>query len=155
MHQQRVIIPGSTTNISEMMPTPGKTLYATTQRGSFEARAVENVLLCREHYRLTVRVEAFGASLPGNFVQILIDPQWTANGQPWTPREMEWEPGRQPPKFHEPFLLEGRAYLRRPFSIAGRRDGADTGGKPFSDLDIIYRVIGKATQAMEKLKAGD
>jgi dihydroorotate dehydrogenase electron transfer subunit len=142
--------------MSDTTQTPGKTAMENSRgRGSFEARVVENVLLCREHYRLTLRTPEFPTSEPGDFVQILIDPEWTPAAKQWGPRELQWELGQNPPKFCEPFLLEGRAYLRRPFSIAGRRNSTDSAGRQTADLDVIYRVIGKATTAMEKLKTGD
>ncbi|HTV48897.1 MAG TPA: dihydroorotate dehydrogenase electron transfer subunit [Phycisphaerae bacterium] len=138
------------------MPTTGKTLPEIyPQRGSFEALVVENVLLCREHYRLTVRTPEFPASYPGNFVQILADKKPGAGENDCELRELEWQLGRPAPKFREPFFLGSRPYLRRPFSIAGRRDATDANGRPYADLDIIYRVIGKTTQAMQKLKTGD
>ena len=81
------------------MPTTGKTLPEIyPQRGSFEALVVENVLLCREHYRLTVRTPEFPASYPGNFVQILADKKPGAGENDCELRELEWQLGRPAPK---------------------------------------------------------
>jgi len=98
--------------------------------------------LCREHYRLTIRVPAFPAARPGQFVHLsphnpqsigyaLVDDPWAAG--------------------HEQWLAELRApLLRRAFSIA-RLDRLDHG----VDVDVIFRVVGTATRWMEQLRLGD
>lgn len=39
-------------------------------RGTYDARVVQNVRICTDHYRLTLGLGRFPASTPGQFVQI-------------------------------------------------------------------------------------
>lgn len=118
------------------------------RRGEFSAMVTGNHQLCREHYRLALRVENFPPSVPGQFVEILCDLQTHQH----EPRELEWQPGHKPPSPGEQYLTTDLPYLRRPFSIAGRRDGP---GRTWTDLDIIHRVVGKGTGILETLRPGD
>lgn len=126
------------------------------KRGEFSATVVRNHLLCRAHYRLTLRVNNFPPGEPGQFVQILCSP--AADDELSGPASSEatrircWEPGLPPPRFNEPYLLGPQPFLRRPFSIAGRRDNTASG---YTDIDLIYRVIGQATQRMQTLHTGE
>ncbi|MGC8624312.1 MAG: dihydroorotate dehydrogenase electron transfer subunit [Phycisphaerae bacterium] len=129
------------------------------KRGEFAATVVMNQLLCRAHYRLTLRVKHFPPSEPGQFVQVLCSPATVSELSPLAPfaetmelRELSWELGLPPPRFHEPYLLGSQPFLRRPFSLAGRRDDPTAG---YTDIDLIYRVIGKATGRMQALQTGD
>ncbi len=143
----------------KMIASVEKHIAATTigkaKRGRFEADVSANRLLCREHYLLTLRISSFPPSEPGQFVQVLCPPPDTLGNVPleadcsW--HEITWEPGVAPPRFTEPYLLAAEPYLRRPFSIAGRRDDLNTGQ---ADIDLIYRVIGKATGRMQTLQPG-
>ncbi len=120
----------------------------TRLRGEFSAMVTGNHQLCQEHYRLALRVENFPTSEPGQFVEILCDLQAQTN----EPRELEWQPGHKAPAPDEPYFTTDLPYLRRPFSIAGRRDGP---GRTWTDIDIIHRVVGKATGILERLRPGD
>src|SRR3954453_22403401 len=83
-------------------------------RGQFVSEVLQNIPICREHYRLALRVDdGFAATEPGQFVQIACGPD---------------------------------AFLRRPFSLAGRRG---------SEIDIIHRVVGVGTRWLSQLRAGD
>lgn len=115
-------------------------------RSQFQSTVQANVPLCREHFRLLLRLDAFPATAPGQFIQISCrDLQQDYSPQ----REFEWEPGR-------PLDVEGRelmsplAFLRRPFSLAGRRD-TEVG----VELDIIHRVVGVGTDWLARLGLGD
>ncbi len=114
-------------------------------RGQFTATVVANVPLCREHYRLVLKCAEFPPTLPGQFVQVAC--QSTAPS--FVERELDWEAPR--PLGDVGLELASRqAFLRRPFSLAGRRnvEGA-------VELDVIYRVVGVGTAWLEHLKSGE
>ena len=104
---------------------------------------------------MTLRIAKFPPSEPGQFVQVLCAPADVGGdgkaADSFENHEVCWAPGTPPPHFDEPYLLEAQPYLRRPFSIAGRRDDPHAG---YTDIDLIYRVIGKATGRMQSLAAG-
>ena len=115
-------------------------------RGQFAARVAANLPLCREHFRLVLRLEQFPATRPGQFIQIAcrdLDSDYGAMP------EFDWQPGVVPPD--SALELEGPlALLRRPFSLAGRRD------TPAGvELDIIHRVVGVGTDWMARLQVDD
>ncbi len=114
-------------------------------RGVFEARTLRHAMLCREHFLLILQLERFPASKPGQFVQL----QCRDLSQPEGAREVAWSQ-TQPPKLTQSELAEDQPLLRRPFSLAGRRDGPEG-----VELDIIYRVVGRGTDWLSRLKAGD
>jgi dihydroorotate dehydrogenase electron transfer subunit len=103
-----------------------------SQPGITSAAVVENVSLCREHYRLTLGVERFPQALPGQFVQ-LSSPSPTDSGGA-----------------AQVACSSAMPFLPRAFSIGGLRRAKTT-----CAIDIIYRVIGSATGWMESLRAGD
>src|SRR5437868_1469680 len=63
---------------------------APAARDQYLSEVVENAFLCREHWRLTLRLPDFPPTMPGQFVQVacrdasLIDP---------AEREIAWNPG--------------------------------------------------------------
>jgi dihydroorotate dehydrogenase electron transfer subunit len=115
-------------------------------RNQFTARVAANLPLCGEHFRLVLQLNAFPATEPGQFIQIACR-DMSANYSPET--EIDWQPGMQ-------FDLEGRelmsplAMLRRPFSLAGRRDTPNG-----VELDIIHRVVGVGTDWLARLTTAD
>ena len=117
------------------------------QRDQFLATVDANVPLCREHYRLVLRTDRFPATEPGQFIQISCrDPR-----EQQVELQVEWDP--QNARLRSEHLRElaaPLALLRRPFSLAGRRDAA-----PGVELDIIHRVVGVGTDWMSRLKVGD
>jgi dihydroorotate dehydrogenase electron transfer subunit len=116
------------------------------KRGQFEATVAANIQLCREHFRLVLRLVSFPTTDPGQFVQVACRDL----GQSYCdPIEYEWNPGSIP-KHHGMELASRLAMLRRPFSLAGRRDvdGA-------VELDLIHRVVGVGTDWLSHLKIGD
>ena len=117
-------------------------------RQQFVASVHANLPLCREHFKLVLRVERFPQSDPGQFIQILchdIDLPNSPNDELIDWRGIGWPTVRG----HE--LTEPRAMLRRPFSLAGRRN-LQTGEV---ELHIIARVVGVGTAWMSQLKPGD
>jgi dihydroorotate dehydrogenase electron transfer subunit len=64
--------------------------------------------------------------------------------------EVEWRPG-QTVDVCVADLAAPMALLRRPFSLAGRRDIGEGG----VELDIIHRVVGVGTDWMARLRTGD
>ena len=114
------------------------------QRSQFIAIVKENLPLCREHFRLTLLLPQFPATEPGQFVQLLCrDP-----GDQSAEVEVDWNEDRPLEGHRDPF--EPQAMLRRPFSLAGRRDLR--GGV---ELDVIHRVVGVGTEWLSQLKLGD
>jgi dihydroorotate dehydrogenase electron transfer subunit len=114
-------------------------------RGQFVGVVQSNTFLCREHYRLTICLDAFPPTAPGQFVQVScrnllddLDPQ----------HELACQPGR-PPDVVGVELTAPLAFLRRPFSLAGRRD------TPAGvELDLIHRVVGVGTEWLSRLRTG-
>lgn len=115
------------------------------RRGIFSARLREQHRLCTEHYRLTLEIAEFPSSAPGQFVELQLPELGLATDH----LVHEWSPQDRAPAFSDPYLQKSLPFLRRPYSIAGRRDH---GGH--SEISVIYRVIGKFTSALERLRAG-
>ena len=116
-------------------------------RGSFTGRVLENVPLCREHYRLSIQIHDFPPSRPGQFVQLSCrDRQADA-----VDHEFDWSPEAAAPEIVGTEFRGHDAFLRRPFSIAGRRDL----GNGASAIDIIGREVGPGTRFLARLNAGD
>ncbi|MBS3735393.1 MAG: dihydroorotate dehydrogenase electron transfer subunit [Phycisphaerae bacterium] len=115
-----------------------------TSRGVFAARVAAQRQLCAEHYRLTLSVPGFPASRPGQFIQLLCRPPYASSA----PRELTWGPD-SPPQLSDPELIDRQTMLRRPISLAGRRDSGDA-----SEIDLIYRVVGTATRWLTGAEPG-
>jgi dihydroorotate dehydrogenase electron transfer subunit len=119
-------------------------------RKQFTATVAANIPLCRDHFRLVLKLAEFPRSEPGQFIQIACsdvnaDSIWTS------PEETDWQVGAGRASENTE-LVSTPAMLRRPFSLAGRRDAADKSGV---ELDIIHRVVGKATTYLAELESGD
>jgi dihydroorotate dehydrogenase electron transfer subunit len=118
-------------------------------RDQFVCRVAANVPLCREHYRLVLVVDSFPPTEPGQFVQVSCR-DLDANYNP--EREHAWQVGAGVSgAAPAPELASPLAFLRRPFSLAGRVD-RPAGGV---ELHLIQRVVGVGTDWMGKLRAGD
>ncbi len=115
-------------------------------RGQFHATVEANVPLCREHFRLVLAVPDFPTTEPGQFVQVACRDLETSYCET---TELEWSPER-PPALTAPELLSPLAMLRRPFSLAGRRD-TEHG----AEIDLIHRVVGVGTDWLSRLRKGD
>lgn len=114
-------------------------------KGVFQARVLANREICPEHFALILGLERFPPSRPGQFVNIRcgrVEPL-TAG---W---EFEWRPGVGSPA-HEPETAGRQPLLRRPISLAGRRDTPEG-----VELDIIHRVVGVGTAWLAGLKPGE
>ncbi len=114
-------------------------------RGQFDAEVLANERLCDEHFRLTLAVEDFPPTWPGQFVQLACrslegadDPQVLHEGSP-----------HAPPRFAGEDLTATQAFLRRPFSLAGRRDHRGR-----AELSIIHRVVGVGTDWLARRMPG-
>lgn len=128
------------------MPHAAPLPASAVHRDQYPATVVESTVLCREHWRLVVRVAAFPPTAPGQFVQLCCrDLSLDYNAQ----HEVEWVEGR-PLAATGTELMRPLAFLRRPFSLAGRRDVA--GGV---ELEIIHRVVGTGTAWLSALHPGD
>ena len=119
---------------------------AMVDRGLFTASVAASVPLCREHYRLTLRLAALPPTEPGQFVQVACADPVDADAEA---RAFDWHPGDQL-DVADADLMERRATLRRPFSLAGRHDGA--GGV---ELTLIHRTVGAGTDWLARLHTGD
>jgi dihydroorotate dehydrogenase electron transfer subunit len=127
---------------------------ATSPRGQYLGRVVSNNRICAEHFKLVIAVENFPASTPGQFVQLECrqeEPGVIGAESSTGYVTHEWEPGKASFAVSDPDFCEPLAYLRRPFSIAGRRNRSDG----LSEIDVIHRVVGKGTRWLEQLAAGD
>jgi len=125
-------------------------------RGRYDAVVELNRPLCREHFLLRFRVDASGpmgrfpATRPGQFVQLgCRPPDCATDFEALMGGELTWSPDA-PPQPHQPELCQRLAMLRRPFSLAGRGDDANT-----TWLDVIHRVVGVGTDWLSHLNPGD
>lgn len=119
-------------------------------RGLFAASVLQNLPLCREHYRLVLQLERFPQTQPGQFLQLScrdMDADLSSSLAPVV--EMEWAPGETHPA-PPAEMLSSLAVLRRPFSLAGRRDSPAG-----VELDVIHRVVGVGTDWLSRRRAGD
>lgn len=128
-------------------------------------RVCRNDGICREHFRMTLRVHGFPAALPGQFVHLCptIAPPPAYHVLDVPEEESPWRAdvdARGGSKTRRD--LELQPLLRRAFSIAGMRnidgsrarDRARNGGY-ITELDVIYRVVGAGTAWMSRLGEGD
>jgi len=114
-------------------------------RGVFPARVVANEAICVEHFRLRLAVPGLPPSRPGQFVQLLC----RAPGERGELHEVAWGAGERP-EFTGPELTLGEPLLRRPISLAGRRDGADG-----PEIELICRLVGTGTALLAEAAEGD
>jgi dihydroorotate dehydrogenase electron transfer subunit len=116
-------------------------------RGQFLATVVRNDRLCREHYALALRVQGFPPTAPGQFIQLRChDPVRDHVDD----REIDWSDDA-PPRLGHAYVGGPASMLRRPFSLAGRRDRPDGS----AELQVIHRVVGVGTAELEHLRVGD
>jgi dihydroorotate dehydrogenase electron transfer subunit len=114
-------------------------------RQQFQATVRTNTQLCLEHYRLVIGLPDFPATAPGQFIQIACRELELDDNSP----EVDWQSGQRP-ALHEPDFCSPHAFLRRPFSLAGRIDTRDG-----VELVIIHRVVGVGTDWLAQLQPGD
>ena len=114
-------------------------------REQFCCTVLANVPLCRDHYRLVLGLPEFPSTEPGQFIQVSCRDPAAVGGD----REVDWSDLR-PPRFSGADVGAPAALLRRPFSLAGRRDTPDG-----VELDLIHRVVGIGTDWLARLTVGD
>src|SRR5688572_11802833 len=124
-------------------------MSVTAARNQFASTVAVNVPLCQEHYRLVLRLPKFPATEPGQFIQIAC--RDLGDEQREYECEVDWQLGT-PLEVCTTDLAAPTALLRRPFSLAGRRDLPDREGV---ELDIIHRVVGVGTEWLSRLRTGD
>lgn len=144
------------------MPTTTTTQVPSQRRQQFVTTVLANERLCRDHYRLTLKLLQFPPTEPGYFIQIScrdLDHDYTPalsfpNG---TEQESDWQDGQRLDTRSASSgqacgieLMSPLAMLRRPFSLAGRRDTASG-----VELDIIHRIVGVGTDWLAKLNPDD
>jgi dihydroorotate dehydrogenase electron transfer subunit len=115
-------------------------------RDQFVGRVLSNQPLCREHFRLIIAVDDFPPTEPGQFIQLAcrnLDADYSPE------HEASWNDGERL-GVEGVELLTPTAMLRRPFSLAGRRD---VGGHV--ELDVIHRVVGVGTEWLSRLVSGE
>ncbi|MDP6544198.1 MAG: dihydroorotate dehydrogenase electron transfer subunit [Phycisphaerae bacterium] len=114
-------------------------------RGTFVMNVLSNRQLCRGHYLMRLGGCEFPPTLAGQFVQLQCRIPGAQAG--WSAVEVapdDW------PKPTGRELTEAEPLLRRPLSLAGRRD------TEFDvELDIIYSVVGKGTAWLARAGEGD
>ena len=115
-------------------------------RDQYVSTVRANVPLCSEHYRLVLQLPEFPPTEPGQFIQISCRDLDVEYGPE---HEVVEQDGRWP-KATGVELQSPLAVLRRPFSLASRRDRDG-----HVELDIIHRVVGVGTDWMSRLKVGD
>ncbi len=113
-----------------------------TKRGVFVAEVVSNHAICENHYDLRLRLASFPPTRPGQFVQVQCRPPTDQVSHCAT----DWPEGG---RLHlsQPELTGKEPLLRRPLSLAGRRD-VDGG----VELRLIYRAVGAGTHYLAGLK---
>jgi dihydroorotate dehydrogenase electron transfer subunit len=116
-------------------------------RGVFCATVVSNETICSEHFRLILRAEGFPPAGPGQFVQLGCEDPGRLKDEPDAhPWRNEDDPGLRTRS-----LLAPTPLLRRPFSLAGANPAADGA----TELEIIGRVVGLATELLAGLTVGE
>ncbi len=139
-------------NVELKSPSPAP---PASGRHRFDGVVELNQFICREHYLLRIRIPgeqqgAFPKTLPGQFVQLgCRAPADAINRDKMFGHDVEWLDGQQP-NLCQSELCGSLAFLRRPFSLAGRGD--DEQG---TWIDIIHRVVGVGTAWLENLNVGD
>lgn len=143
------------------MPTAAEDAASTAAPGTrsqFVASVAGNVSLCREHHLLVLRIaDGFPPTQPGQFVQLAchdLSESGSDVGPNLTRREIGWRddlPNELPLSIGDPDLRDRQAMLRRPFSLAGRRDLPDGS----VELEIIHRVVGVGTDWLAQRRPGD
>lgn len=118
-----------------------------SSRDQFIFEVLSNVPLCREHFKLVLRTRQFPPTHPGQFVQIACSPMRDDGVS--LESEQDWRCDA-PPRLLGEELTNKMTLLRRPFSLAGRRDTADG-----VEIDIIHRVVGVGTAWLAHLVSGD
>ena len=116
-----------------------------TARGTYLAEVSVNERICDEHYRMVLAARGLPPSRPGQFVQLLCRPP----GGQHAAREVPWPPTGVP-VFTQKELTESQPLLRRPLSLAGRRDYPDG----MAEIEIIYRTIGTGTHWLATVGCG-
>jgi len=130
-------------------PTPAPPGFP-SRRSQFRCRVLHNTRLCREHYRLVLGLPSFPATEPGQFIQVSCRTvEGLGDAFLADERELEWSDGLRP-LLDKDESYGPLAFLRRPFSLAGRRD-TGTG----VELDLIHRVVGVGTDWLARLRVGD
>jgi len=119
--------------------------HAERGRGVFLGKVASNEALCAAHYLLRVTVPGFPSTRAGQFVQLLC----RGTGEQVTARETALPPTGWP-KLSQPELADTETMLRRPFSIAWRRDAA---GRE-TELAFIYLSRGTGTRWLCGVKPG-
>jgi len=104
-----------------------------------------NLRICEGHYLLRLLVRGFPATAAGQFVQL----QCRSLEPPVSPRQVEW-PADGLPKLRDPDTTGREAFLRRPLSLAGRKDTVEG-----TELEVIYRVVGAGTRWLATVTAGE
>ena len=109
------------------------------------ATVVANRRICRDHYRASFRLDAFGAARPGQFVQLS------------PPAEFDRPPHAESDHLNpdnvngadDTAQADAIPFLPRAYSIAGVRRAAD-----HVDVDVIFRVVGLGTRWLQTLRPG-
>lgn len=105
---------------------------------------VQNRTVCRDHQRLTIRVDTFAASAPGQFVHVCPESDLDEGGDY---RVIEWS---DDPPVVSGSVISPPPMLRRAYSIADLRQTNEG-----IEIDILFRVVGRGTNWLRSLRPGD
>ena len=119
-----------------MIEQPSRNIHA--------GAVVRNQTVCRDHQRLTFRVDTFAEASPGQFVHVCPETD-TSESEGY--RVIEWNDG---PPVMSWAVVAPPPMLRRAYSVADlRRTGEGV------EIDILYRVVGRGTRWLRSLRPGD
>lgn len=106
-------------------------------------RVLSNIVICRDHFRLSILVPRFPHAMPGQFLHLAPLTQDVSEY-----RTFSWD--APPPDFAAWTTEREAPMLRRAYSVADLRPTASG-----VELDLIYRVVGKGTQWLKTLRKDD
>ncbi len=118
-------------------------------RGIFPAGVLSNESLCPEHYLIRLGIENFPPTHPGQFINIQC-----CTGKKRGRESFSFEEVKTSSKEKDSrplFFFERVPLLRRPFSLAGRRDTPDGS----AELEVLYRVVGAGSNWLCEREIGD
>ncbi len=115
--------------------------------GIFDVEVVGNLKLCREHFKVTMRLDFFPTATAGQFVQVLC-----RSGTPGSQSPRHSDAANRLPSSSATTRrgTDEGPLLRRPFSLAGLRRSSSR-----CEIDIIARAVGAGTEWLSSRVPGD
>ena len=162
--------------VSEVFFNPRRNLPLRKQDESLTDRArliqpatvVANDRICREHYRLQMSLAEFPPSRPGQYLHLSPQAPAPSPYRTWDHGEYgasskrrraaggTFTAGGELRSMQWPACDDRIPMLRRAFSIAGlERQGGGVPPAASALVDVVYRVVGRASRWMQSLHIGD